>query len=193
MKQKIPEIRIGFPFLASAAFFLSGELRINYIYALVFSLLHEAGHLIAMVFFGCVPDRITVGTAGIRIDKTELSMSAKQECITALSGPFVNLVLMLLFSFDVRGLPFLINAGLLIFNLLPLKTLDGGRFFYNIVLIYTNSVTALKVVRIAELFTAIILVFLLIFLLIAGIANATFILFVFMFVLTAVWELLFAN
>lgn len=193
MNKKYPEIKIGFPFLASAAFFLSGELWLNYFYALIFSLLHEAGHLFAMVAFGCMPDSINIGITGIRINKKEISLSARQECITAFSGPIVNLILMLLFSFNIRGLPFLINAGLLIFNLLPLKTLDGGRFVYNFMLIYTSPETAVKTVKTAEMCTATVLIFVLIFSLIAGFANTTFILFIVMLAVTTVTELLSAS
>ena len=54
MKKNLPELRLGFSFFAVAAFLLSGDLYRNYLYALVFSLIHEAGHLVAMLFFGVI-------------------------------------------------------------------------------------------------------------------------------------------
>jgi hypothetical protein len=153
MKKNRIEFSVSFTFFASAAFFLSGELSLNYAYALFFSFLHEAGHLVAMIFFGCYPKKISLGIAGIRIDKTDFSLSFMQECIVALCGPFVNLVLMLIFSENFSSLPFIINSGLLFVNLLPVKSLDGGRFIYNLILLKHNGSTADRFLQITEIMT----------------------------------------
>ena len=128
--KKLPEFRIGFSFFAVAAFLLSGELYHNYITAVVFSLLHEAGHLAAMLALGVLPQRISLEIHGILIDKPEASLTYFQECAVALAGPFLNAVMMVIFIKQPQGLPFIMNAGLLIVNLLPVKSLDGGRFLY---------------------------------------------------------------
>ena len=191
MKKQLPVIKIkaGFPFFAVTAFFLSGELWLNYLYALIFSLLHETGHLLAMLYFGCLPDSIVFGVSGIKIIKKELSLSPIQECVTALSGPFVNLVMMLIFSFRMKSLPFVINTGLLIFNLLPLKNLDGGRFIYNMMLHFSDNNHAVRVLFAAECITLIFLIILLIFSLIKDFANTTFIFFVIMIVVSTLADM----
>ena len=191
MKRALPSVKIraGFPFFAVTAFFLSGELWLNYLYALIFSLLHETGHLLAMVYFGCIPDSIVFGMSGIKITKKELSLSPIQECVTALSGPFVNLIMMLIFSFCMKSLPFVINTGLLIFNLLPLKNLDGGRFIYNMMLHFSDNIHAVRVLFAAECITLIFLIILLIFSLIKDFANTTFVFFVLMIVFSTLTDM----
>ena len=190
-KEKFPPVRIkiGFPFFALTAFFLNGELWLNYLYALLFSFLHETGHLLAMLYFGCLPDSIVFGVSGIKIIKKELSLSPVQESVTALSGPFVNLVMMLIFSSRMKSLLFIINTGLLLFNLLPLKNLDGGRFIYNMMLHFSDNIHAVRVLFAAECITLIFLIILLIFSLIKDFANTTFIFFVIMIVVSTLADM----
>lgn len=191
MKRVLPSVKIraGFPFLAVTAFFLSGDMWLNYLYALIFALLHETGHLLAMVYFGCIPDSIVLGMSGIKIIKKELSLSPFQECITALSGPFVNLVMMLIFSFRVNSLPFILNTGLLLFNLLPLKNLDGGRFLYNMTLHFSDASHAISVLFAAEGITLLLLVLFLVVSLIKDFANTTFVFFVLMIVFSTLADM----
>lgn len=184
------KIKACFPFFALTAFFLSGELWVNYLYALLFSLLHEAGHLAAMFIFRAFPDSITFGISGIKICKRELVLTPFQECITSLCGPFINIVMMIVFSYDTASVPFMINTGLAVFNLLPLKSLDGGRFVYNFTLSLSDSEKADRILFCAETVTLVLLIFLLIISLTEGYANTTFILFVMMLSVTTLSEML---
>ncbi len=191
MKKKFLPVRIkvGFPFFALTAFFLSGELWLNYLYALLFSFLHETGHLLPMLCFNSPPDSVTFGVSGIKICKKELSLSPLQECVTALGGPLVNIFMMLLFSSNRESLPFMINTGLAVFNLLPLKSLDGGRFIYNFLLHFRDNDKAVRVLFYMETATLVFLILLLVFSLIKGFTNTTFILFVIMLVLTTLTDM----
>lgn len=191
MKKKFLPVRIkvGFPFFALTAFFLSGELWLNYLYALLFSFLHETGHLLPMLCFNSPPDSVIFGVSGIKICKKELSLSPLQECVTALGGPLVNVFMMLLFSSHRESLPFMINTGLAFFNLLPLKSLDGGRFIYNFLLYFRDNDNAVRVLFYMETATLIFLILLLVFSLIKGFTNTTFILFVLMLVLTTLTDM----
>ncbi len=83
----------------------------------------------------------------------------------------------------------MINTGLTVFNLLPLKSLDGGRFCYNLIMHLWDNPTAVRVLFYAETVTLVLLVFLLVFSLIKGINNATFIFFVIMLVVTTLTDM----
>ena len=169
---------VGIPFLAAAAFFLAGDMRKNYILALLFSALHETGHILALLFFGRKPKEITLGIMGIRIETNNAMLSYRQECIVALAGPAVNLVLAVIFAFtDMSGLPFAVNAGLFIVNILPVKTLDGGRFINNLILSRSDAEKAVKIMNSLEITTVVKLVTVLILSLLTDCANTSFVFF----------------
>lgn len=180
MKIKIKNISfsVGIPFLASATFFLAGDMRENYIIAVLFSTLHEVGHILALLFFGKKPTKISLGVMGIRIEKKEIILSYREECITALCGPAVNLIFLIIFAFiDKGGLAFAINTGLFIVNMLPVKTLDGGRFVYNLLLSETDEEKADKIINTLEIFTAVMLISVMIISLVTGYVNTSFVFF----------------
>lgn len=193
MKKEFGNIRfsVGVPFLASAAFFLSGDMRINYICALLFSCFHEFGHLIAMFFFEKKPTAIALGILGIKIEKNECSLSCKEECITALCGPFVNFIFAVFFAFyDIKSIPFAINAGLFLINILPVKTLDGGRFIYYLCLMKSDEIKAKKILLFFELLTVVFLIAVLFLSLVTGFVNTSFAMFFVLLVITVFLNLL---
>lgn len=194
MKFKIKNIgfSVGIPFLAAAAFFLAGDMRINYLWTVLFSTLHETGHILAMLFFGKKPKKITFGTMGIRIEKSDITLSYREECITALCGPVINLIFAVIFALiDITGLPFAINAGLFIINMLPVKTLDGGRFIYNLLLICSDEEKATKIINTLEIITSVILIAVLVISLITEYVNTSFVLFSVILVIIIVSECFF--
>lgn len=168
MKHKI-KFSLNPTFFAFAAFFLSGDLYFNYLNALMFAFLHETGHLAAMLLFGVFPDRIALEIQGIRIDKNNLTLSYCQECVLALAGPVVNLLFMIFF--DKSSLVFIVNSGLFFINLLPLKSLDGGRFLYSFIAMKKDEITAERVILLSELLTLCLLIISLALLLIFRYAN----------------------
>lgn len=91
---------------------------------LILSLLHELGHLAAMVLFDVGVRHIRVGALGTVISTAPIPLQAEVLC--SLAGPFVNL-----FCFWVLR-PFRLDAALIslllaCYNLLPVYPLDGGR------------------------------------------------------------------
>lgn len=184
-------IYIGVPFLASAAFFLAGDMRKNYICALIFSFLHEAGHLLPMLFFGKKPDSVSLGLMGIKIEKNECSLSCKEECITALCGPLVNLIFAAVFAlYDIESIPFAVNAGLFLINILPVKTLDGGRIIYYLCLMKADEIKAKKILLFSELLTVVFFISVLILSLVTGFVNTSFVMFSVLLVITVFLNLL---
>jgi len=98
---------------------------------LFFAALHELGHLGAMLLFKARPQRVCLVAAGMRIDCTPgLNLSFGKEIVVALAGPVV--------SFSLAGICYAaglenaaaINLGFGLFNLLPVRQLDGGRVLY---------------------------------------------------------------
>ncbi len=177
MKKSKPEISVSFTFFAAAAFFLSGELCLNYLYAVFFSFLHETGHIVTILIFGAKPDCITLDISGIKISKNEMSLSYAQECVVAICGPFVNLIFMLIFASDKDSLAFMINTGLFFINMLPVKSLDGGRFVFFVVSQFKNETVAMKVIFLLEIVTIFFVSALLIILFSAHRVNSSIVLF----------------
>ncbi|MDR0531624.1 MAG: site-2 protease family protein [Oscillospiraceae bacterium] len=103
-----------------------------------FAALHELGHLAALKQSGGRPSRICLTAAGMRIERPPgLALGFGQEIAIAAAGPAVSLLLAGLFAvpafFFSRPLspePCLLNLGFGLFNLLPVRQLDGGRMLY---------------------------------------------------------------
>lgn len=110
----------------------------NVLYAVVFSLLHETGHIAAMTALGNAPLSVSLELTGINIRRRqETGISLIREIIIALAGPFANLILFvfLMLIYLQNGSVKCFNAScvnliLMIFNLLPVKGLDGGKVLY---------------------------------------------------------------
>lgn len=96
------------------------------------SLMHEAGHLIAMRITRCQPLAIRVTPCGMEIDRAP-ETAEKETVMIALAGPLVNLIfsfvglLILRFFPDAPMIGFIaVNALIFLLNLLPVRGLDGG-------------------------------------------------------------------
>lgn len=173
---------LGFSFFALSAFFLAGKMRLNYVYAVVFSLFHEIGHLVSVKFFGGRITGISLDAAGIKIEKSHGTLSYHAECITALCGPLVNLLFSFLFCVlkmenDCFTLPFYINTGLFVVNILPLGNLDGGRFVKYAILELSDEEKARRILRLCEISVLVLLVSVLVLSLIFDFVNTSFVFF----------------
>lgn len=106
-------------------------------FAVLFSLLHECGHLLSDCLFGEKPKEIRFGLFGMTILRADdLHLSYRQEICSALAGPFVNFLLMCLFllwnqiSSNEQALQCAaVNFYIFLFNAMPVFSLDGGRAF----------------------------------------------------------------
>jgi len=86
--------------------------------------LHELGHIIALSSLRIKIHSLRLRMCGAQIETAPLSYL--QELIVASAGPTVNFLLLCLYR-EKDPLAALINFCLLIYNLLPLYPLDGGR------------------------------------------------------------------
>lgn len=130
-----------------ALFYLTNQIDI-YLIIMVFCIAHELGHMIMGLILKMKPERLEIIPCGLAISfKTnpdDLNFKIKngnllevKKIFVAITGPVVSLILAILYVyFD----PFFItkqdviysNILILIFNLMPLYPLDGGRIIKGI-------------------------------------------------------------
>ena len=113
------KIRIEYSFLLMIAFSVLLKSR-NIAFVLLFSSMHEIGHLIALLIFGGRAKEINISFYGIGL-KYDYSFSFLKELLLFSAGIIVNLLLCLL------NINRNINLSLALINMLPLYPLDGGR------------------------------------------------------------------
>ncbi|MCI5734962.1 MAG: hypothetical protein MR281_02365 [Eubacterium sp.] len=117
-KLKKCDIFIDYAFilvLSLVAVFNSSRL----LYLLLFSFLHEIGHLSALLICKSEPYEMRLSYYGFAI-RYEDNLPIIKECAVLLSGPMVNLILYLFFKDDINLILFLLNC-------LPVYPLDVGR------------------------------------------------------------------
>ena len=140
MKFRIFEIdfEITFLFAALLAFIITLNSPVNVLLTIISSLLHETGHLIAMIISNNKPQCVCFEITGMNIKRQHnLKISTKNELFISLAGPFVNGLIFVasciaLCFFENEKLFMLscVNLILMTFNLLPIKKLDGGMALY---------------------------------------------------------------
>ncbi|MGI6030624.1 MAG: hypothetical protein ACOX7F_03870 [Eubacteriales bacterium] len=116
------------------AFYIGDMLEV-YLLGLVCALLHELGHLVGLVLCGGYLKEIRIHAFGVEIRTGGTRfMGYPQECFICAMGPFMNLLLLLAgwkwmaLTGTEMALYFCgINLALLVINLLPARSLDGGR------------------------------------------------------------------
>ena len=101
---------------------------------------HEGGHLLAIRLCGGRLRSLHLGLLGAEIAYDGKRLGYGQEALCALAGPALNILLasalsLLGWSLEIDWLFLLAGAGLIqgAFNLLPARSLDGGRAIYMLV------------------------------------------------------------
>lgn len=200
MRFRIGKVNVSavFFFFAAAAYFLSSVLWKNYLWAVLFSSLHECGHMGALRVFHCPVESITIGTVGIRIDQKDLPLSYGKECVVAICGPLLNLICMAVCLIGKRfssafSLPLALNLGLFVINMLPVEPLDGGRILRMLLLMKSSPEKAEKVLEVSQTVIVILLIAVLLLSLIFDFVNTSFVLFVGGLVVMIVSRLIFPG
>ena len=142
----------------AALFFAAGTARFL-LMGLGFALLHELGHLAALSICGGRPSRVCLTAAGMRIERPPgLALDFRQEIVIAFAGPAVSLALAgmcallhLAFPAHITTSPALMNLGFGLFNLLPVRELDGGRALFYALSRRMQEPAAHKVIQIVSL------------------------------------------
>ena len=143
---EILKLRIDLKIIAVILIFLFTRQLKTYCIIMFFCFLHELGHIITAKLFKMRIEKIEILPCGFSASFFSYNSSgfpknfSMQELLVALAGPIVSLILALSFQY-IDDTNFTIvtkqeivysNILILIFNLLPLYPLDGGRILKNI-------------------------------------------------------------
>ena len=153
-------------FLFLFLFLLTSQVEM-YIILIIFAILHELGHLIAGLILKFKPEELKLSPVGLQIsfkvEKEEYNTKVKKanalnikKAIIALAGPLTNLVILNLTLIIGKFNPYIqstymyqiiIYANFLIvmFNLIPIYPMDGGRFLKEILNIFLGRKKSYKI------------------------------------------------
>ena len=152
-------------FLFLILFYFTKQIE-TYVIIIVFAIIHELGHLMAGLIMGMKPEKIELMPYGISIsfklkpkDYNKKILKANlleiKKILVAIPGPFTNLLIIIFathLKIELFSNLIIIYANLLLilFNLVPIYPLDGGRILKGILHIflgkrkaerYTNSIS----------------------------------------------------
>ena len=131
-------------FILILLFFITNQIKI-YAMIMLFAIIHELGHLIAGILLGMKPEKIEIKVFGVSISfdvkREDYNIKIKKgnllevkKIFVALAGPLTNVFIMIIFIsniFDIsyydKILIIFSNMTLILFNILPIYPLDGGR------------------------------------------------------------------
>ncbi len=122
------DISLSFSFFAIIALAAASDAKAVAV-SLLCCIMHETGHLAAMAYYGASINEICFYGGGIKINAAPAFLGTKQQAAVLLAGCAVNAAAY--FACAVAGATGTMfataNLMLCVFNLLPLKKLDGGR------------------------------------------------------------------
>lgn len=123
-------------------FFLTNQIEI-YLIIMFFCLLHELGHIIMGIILKMKPEKIELMAFGLsssfKANSKDGEIKIKngnllqlKEILIALAGPILSIVLVIIYMYlepiyITREVAIYSNLLIMIFNLLPIYPLDGGR------------------------------------------------------------------
>ena len=149
-------------FILAILFFITNQIKI-YAMIMLFAIIHEFGHLFAGILLGMKPTKIEIKPFGVSINfdinRKDYNIKIKKgnlleikKIFVALAGPVTNVFIIIIFMvynhFNLNEYDKLIiifsNITLIIFNILPIYPLDGGRILKGIIYIFKGKQTAEK-------------------------------------------------
>lgn len=122
------EIQLNFLFFAVLTIILLTDQTGIPVWALMASCIHESGHMAAFFCFGQPPKLISFELGGIRMAGQQMErLKPWQEVVILLAGSGVNFLACFLHLLGQQKLFASIHLLIGCFNLLPVKSLDGGK------------------------------------------------------------------
>ncbi|MCI8470507.1 MAG: hypothetical protein HFJ35_03305 [Clostridia bacterium] len=146
-------------FLFVILFYFTKQVEV-YGMIMFFAILHELGHLLAGLLLGMKPEKMEIMPYGVSISFKVMPKDYNQKIkcgnqlelkkiLVALAGPITNLMIILVvwqMKINIFGAFMILYANLLLllFNLLPIYPLDGGRMIKGILHILFGKMKAEK-------------------------------------------------
>lgn len=141
-------------FIFLILFYFTRQIEI-YAYIMMFCIIHELGHLLAGIILKMKPEKLELMPWGLTVqfklspeDYNNKIMNSNilqiKKIIIAIAGPITNCILIILFYFlelnlNIKTMVIYSNMVIIMFNLLPIYPLDGGRILKSILnIIYGN-------------------------------------------------------
>lgn len=153
MEFTIKECRfqISFWFAAVICLWLCVDSYGTFLAGMAAALLHEIGHVIAILFCKRKVTYFRLSAFGAEIEQADGGNgSLQKDCLIYLLGPFANIVCFFLFWLFTGNLlhPFCVaNLALGLINLIPAEPLDGGQAVYSLLCIRYDEETAIKILE----------------------------------------------
>lgn len=126
------------------------------------AIIHEFGHLIAMVHRVCVPGEVYFSAFGVSIvDRKRAYRSYNDDVYILIMGPCLNfavamLILVFYIAFGGKSLYIAMLENLFIgaFNMLPIEVLDGGQILFSL---FCSKMDVKKSAKIVEIVSFVVL------------------------------------
>ena len=141
------EVELSYALLCLAAVSVTLGLFSGFLWCAAAIVIHEGGHLLAMISCGYFPQRIKISLFEINIsDDKRTERSERKNFLIILFGPCANFICFLpCFLLYLNGMNRIIpfaaaNCSVGLFNMLPVMSLDGGQLAY---LLLTRRFSAL--------------------------------------------------
>lgn len=161
-------------FLFLLLFYFTKQIE-TYVMIIVFAMIHELGHLIAGLAMGMRPEKMELKPYGVSISFKLTPKDYNQKIIkgnllevkkifVALAGPLTNLLIIFIaINVEINLFSNLMiiyaNLLLILFNLLPIYPLDGGRILKGILHIFFGKRNSEKYMNIFSFFVLILVTF----------------------------------
>lgn len=158
-------------FIFLLLFYLTKQIKI-YSLIMTFCIIHELGHVLMGLFLGLKPEEIEITPFGLsvsfKLETNDYNFKIKsanlleiKKIAIAIAGPLTNFFIILLFLYFPINLPkeniIYSNLLILLFNLLPIFPLDGGRILKSIIHIFKGNMKAKEYTNIVANATIVIL------------------------------------
>ena len=157
-------------FIFLILFYFTKQIEI-YAMIMIFAIIHELGHLLAGLLMGMKPEKIEIMPFGVsisfKINAKEYNKKIKKgnileikKIIVALAGPITNFIIILIAcNLKINLIKSLLiiytNFLIMMFNLLPIYPLDGGRILKGILHIISGKRKSEKYINIISNITVI--------------------------------------
>lgn len=131
-------------------FYITNQMQI-YLIIMFFSVIHELGHIMMGISLKMKPEKIEIMPCGLSVCfKVNQEYTEMKKLFVALAGPLVSLVLAILYTYvepiyiESKNAVYA-NLLILLFNLIPLYPLDGGRIIKEIIYLWLGEEQAITI------------------------------------------------